>query len=71
MRATQFFEFIGRIADSGTHDGTVALPPLLFQPEAAGDVATALAGNDRADPPGRSPARDRLTRAPSDTWGKE
>ena len=44
MRATQFFEFIGRIADSGTHDGTVALPPLLFQPEAAGDVATALAG---------------------------
>jgi len=27
MRATQFFEFIGRITDSGTHDGTVALPP--------------------------------------------
>ena len=44
LRATQFFEFIGRIADSSTHDGTVALPPLLFQPEAAGDVATALAG---------------------------
>jgi uncharacterized protein YbjT (DUF2867 family) len=43
LRATQFFEFIGRIADSGTHDGTVSLPPLLFQPEAAGDVAAALA----------------------------
>ncbi len=43
LRATQFFEFIGRIADSSTHDGTVALPPLLFQPEAADDVATALA----------------------------
>ncbi len=43
LRATQFFEFIGRIADSSTHDGTVPLPPLLFQPEAADDVATALA----------------------------
>jgi uncharacterized protein YbjT (DUF2867 family) len=43
LRATQFFEFIGAIADSGTHDGTVALPPLLFQPESAGDVAATLA----------------------------
>ena len=43
LRATQFFEFIGRIADSSTHDETVALPPLYFQPEAAGDVAAALA----------------------------
>ena len=43
LRATQFFEFIGRIADSSTQDGTVALPPLYFQPEAADDVATALA----------------------------
>jgi uncharacterized protein YbjT (DUF2867 family) len=44
LRATQFFEFIGRIADASTHDGTVPLPPLFFQPEAAGDVAAALAG---------------------------
>ena len=44
LRATQFFEFTGRIADSGTRDGTVPLPPLLFQPVAAGDVAAALAG---------------------------
>jgi uncharacterized protein YbjT (DUF2867 family) len=43
LRATQFFEFIGRIADSSTRDGTVPLPPLLFQPEAADDVAAALA----------------------------
>ena len=43
LRATQFFEFIGRIADSSTHDGTVPLPPILFQPEAADDVAAALA----------------------------
>ena len=43
LRATQFFEFIGRIADSSTQDGTVSLPPLLFQPEAADDVATVLA----------------------------
>ncbi len=43
LRATQFFEFIGRIADSSTRDGTVRLPPVLFQPEAADDVAAALA----------------------------
>jgi uncharacterized protein YbjT (DUF2867 family) len=43
LRATQFFEFIGRIADSSTHDGTVPLPPVYFQPEAADDVAAALA----------------------------
>jgi uncharacterized protein YbjT (DUF2867 family) len=43
LRATQFFEFLGGIADSGTRDGTVPLPPILFQPEAAEDVAAALA----------------------------
>jgi uncharacterized protein YbjT (DUF2867 family) len=43
LRATQFFEFIGPIADFGTQDGTVLLPPILFQPESADDVATALA----------------------------
>ena len=43
LRATQFFEFIGRIADSSTHEGTVPLPPLYFQPEAADDVAATLA----------------------------
>ena len=43
LRATQFFEFIPRIADFGTSNGTVLLPPVLFQPEAAVDVAAALA----------------------------
>jgi len=43
LRATQFFEFIGRIADSNTEGDTVHLPPVLIQPEAADDVAAALA----------------------------
>src|SRR2546429_3443265 len=38
LRATQFFEFIGRIADSSTEGDTVRLAPVLFQPEAADDV---------------------------------
>ena len=43
LRATQFFEFIGRIADAATEGDTVRVAPVLFQPEAADDVATALA----------------------------
>ena len=43
LRATQFFEFIGRIADSSSDGETVHLPPVLVQPEAADDVAAALA----------------------------
>jgi uncharacterized protein YbjT (DUF2867 family) len=43
VRATQFFEFIGRIADSATDGNTVRLPPALVQPEAADDVADTLA----------------------------
>jgi uncharacterized protein YbjT (DUF2867 family) len=43
LRATQFFEFIGRLADSSTDGETVRLPPVLVQPEAADDVAAALA----------------------------
>ena len=43
LRATQFFEFLGRIADSSTEGDTVHLPPVLVQPEAAEDVAAALA----------------------------
>ena len=43
VRATQFFEFIGRIADSATDGGIVRLPPVLFQPEAAADVSATLA----------------------------
>ncbi|HEV7758122.1 MAG TPA: SDR family oxidoreductase [Acidimicrobiales bacterium] len=43
VHATQFFEFVGRIADEATVDGTVRLPHVLFQPIAADDVATAVA----------------------------
>jgi len=42
VRATQFFEFGKRIADEATVDNTVRLPPVLFQPMAAEDVASAL-----------------------------
>ena len=42
LRATQFFEFIGRIADSSTEGDTVHLPPALIQPESADDVAATL-----------------------------
>ena len=50
LRATQFFEFLGGIADAGTKDGTVALPPVSFQPQAAQDVAAALADIAAAPP---------------------
>ena len=43
LRATQFFEFIGRIADSSGEGDTIRLSPALVQPEAADDVAGTLA----------------------------
>ncbi len=43
LRATQFFEFIGRIADSSVDGDTVRLAPVFVQPESADDVAAALA----------------------------
>jgi uncharacterized protein YbjT (DUF2867 family) len=43
VRATQFFEFIGRIADGGTDGNKVRLAPALMQPVAADDVAAVLA----------------------------
>src|ERR1700738_5343187 len=39
VRATQFMEFLGGIADSSTDGNIVRLPPVLFQPIAADDVA--------------------------------
>jgi len=44
VRATQFFEFVQKIADLSTEGNKVRLPPVLFQPMAADDVAAALAG---------------------------
>src|SRR5258705_1452289 len=39
VRATQFFEFVGGIAQSATEGQTVLVPPVLMQPIAADDVA--------------------------------
>jgi uncharacterized protein YbjT (DUF2867 family) len=43
LRATQFFEFAGQLADVSTDGDTVRLPHTLFRPQAADDVAAALA----------------------------
>ena len=43
VRACQFFEFIGRIADSNSDGQTARVPVALVQPEAADDVAALLA----------------------------
>lgn len=43
VHATQFFEFIGSIADSSTVGNEVHLPPVLIQPMASTDVAEAVA----------------------------
>jgi uncharacterized protein YbjT (DUF2867 family) len=42
VHATQFFEFIKGIADISVVGGKVHLPPVLFQPMAADDVASAV-----------------------------
>jgi uncharacterized protein YbjT (DUF2867 family) len=42
VHATQFFEFIGRIADGATDGDTIRLPAALIQPMAADDVAAAV-----------------------------
>jgi uncharacterized protein YbjT (DUF2867 family) len=42
VHATQFFEFVKRIADEATVGTTVRVPPVLFQPMAADDVAQAV-----------------------------
>ena len=42
LRSTQFFEFLGGIAQAGTDGNTVRLSPALAQPIAANDVANAL-----------------------------
>src|SRR5262245_18419664 len=43
LRSTQFFEFLGGIAKSGTVGQTVHLSPALVQPIASDDVAATLA----------------------------
>jgi len=43
VHATQFFEFVKSIADGATVGNTVRLAPVLIQPMAAEDVASAVA----------------------------
>ncbi len=43
VQATQFFEFIGGIADSGARDGKVHLSSRQFQPISAADVSEIMA----------------------------
>lgn len=50
VRATQFFEFVGAIAQSGTDGETVRLPPAMMQPIVSDDVAAAMADVAIAEP---------------------
>ncbi|MET0862089.1 MAG: NmrA family NAD(P)-binding protein [Microbacterium sp.] len=52
VHATQFFEFLGSIADVSTEGDIVRLPGALIQPMAAEDVATAVARTAVGDPTG-------------------
>jgi uncharacterized protein YbjT (DUF2867 family) len=52
VHATQFFEFVARIADSATDGDTVRLAPVLIQPMAADDVAGAVCEVALAPPVG-------------------
>src|SRR3954452_13728907 len=50
VRATQFFEFVGGIAQSATEGQTVRLPPALMQPIASDDVAAVVADAALTEP---------------------
>jgi uncharacterized protein YbjT (DUF2867 family) len=50
IRSTQFLEFLGGIADSSADGNMVRLPPVLFQPIAADDVAASVADVALASP---------------------
>src|SRR3954468_1887388 len=63
VQATQFFEFVPWIADASKgEDGRVRGAPVLFQPIAADDVATAVARAATTEP-----ARGRIEIAGADT----
>jgi uncharacterized protein YbjT (DUF2867 family) len=50
VRAAQFFEFIGHIANASSDGQAIRLAPALIQPEAADDVAAALADVATGEP---------------------
>lgn len=64
VHATQFFEFVRRMADEATDGSTVRFAPVMFQPIAGDDVA-----RDRQDRSGFTAEREsqgRRTRAVPD-----
>src|SRR5262249_16878921 len=50
VRATQFFEFVGSIAQLATEGQTVRLAPVLMEPIASDDVAAVMADVALAEP---------------------
>src|SRR5262245_52224748 len=50
VRATQFFEFVGGIAQAATQGQTVRLPPVMMQPIVSDDVAAVIADVALAEP---------------------
>jgi uncharacterized protein YbjT (DUF2867 family) len=50
VRATQFFEFVGGIAQFATQGQTVRVPPVMMQPIGADDVAAVMADLALAEP---------------------
>jgi uncharacterized protein YbjT (DUF2867 family) len=50
IRSTQFFEFLGGIADVSADGSVIRIPPGLLQPIAADDVATIVAEVALANP---------------------
>src|SRR5947207_2969589 len=50
VRATQFFEFVGGIAQAATEGQAVRVPPVLMQPVAADDVAAVVTDAALAEP---------------------
>ena len=50
VRATQFFEFVGGIAQAATEGQTVRLPPALMQPIVSDDVAAVMTETALAEP---------------------
>jgi len=50
VRATQFFEFVGAIAQSGADGQSIRVPPAMMQPIVSEDVAAALADIATGEP---------------------
>jgi uncharacterized protein YbjT (DUF2867 family) len=50
VRASQFYEFIGRLADSNSTGEVIHLAPVFVQPEAADDAAATLADVAASEP---------------------